>query len=331
MKSITYKDAGVDIEKGSQAVKAIKKLVKSTYHENVLTELGGFGGLYQFPKSKYVNPVLVSSTDGVGTKLKIAFKMDRHDSVGEDLVNHCVNDIAVCGSDPLFFLDYFASGKLENHVFSQVMSGFVRGCKNNNCSLIGGETAEMPDMYQKGEYDLSGTIVGVVEKEKIIDGSEINKGNILIGVHSSGLHTNGYSLARKILLKKSNVNLYIEELGCTLGDELLKVHLSYLKLIRNALKDFEIHGISHITGGGIEGNTIRLLKRGKLRINWNAWQRPPIFNIIQKLGNVPEVDMRKTFNLGVGLVFIVPENVADDLSKMIKKYKYKCWIIGDVL
>ena len=331
LKRVTYKDAGVDIKKGNKVIKDIKKLVKSTFNKNVLTELGGFGGLYKFPKSEYKNPVLVSSTDGVGTKLKIAFMVDKHHTVGEDLVNHCVNDISVCGAYPLFFLDYFASGKLEEYVFSEVISGFVRGCKNNGCALIGGETAEMPDMYQKGEYDLSGTIVGVVDKMNIIDGSRICKGDILLGVNSSGLHTNGYSLARKVLLDRIKIDSFMEDLGCTLGEELLKVHISYLSLIQDAVKQCEINGISHITGGGIAGNTNRLLKKDKLKIEWQSWERPPIFQIIQKTGNVPETDMRKTFNLGIGLIFIVHRNYANKLANVIKSHQYKYWFIGEVI
>jgi phosphoribosylformylglycinamidine cyclo-ligase len=328
---MTYKDAGVDIEKGNKVVKDIKKLVKNTFDKNVLTELGGFGGLYRFPKSKFKNPILVSSMDGVGTKLKIAFMLNKHDTVGEDLVNHCVNDIGVCGAYPLFFLDYFASGKLEEYVFSEVMSGFVRGCKNNSCALIGGETAEMPDMYQKGEYDLSGTIIGLVDKSNIIDGNGIRKGDILLGVKSSGLHTNGYSLARKVLLDKIKIDSYVEDLSCTLGEELLKVHLSYLALIQDAFKKIKINGISHITGGGIVGNTNRLLNKNKLMIDWLSWERPPIFQLIQKLGNVPEDDMRKTFNLGIGLIFIVHRNHADALGNLIKSHQYKYWTIGKII
>jgi phosphoribosylformylglycinamidine cyclo-ligase len=330
VKSITYKDAGVDIDKGNKVIHRIKKMVRSTYNEHVLTELGGFGGLYQFPKSKFENPVLVSSTDGVGTKLKIAFMLNKHDTVGEDLVNHCVNDIGVTGAYPLFFLDYFSSGKLEEHVFSEVISGFVRGCQNNKCALIGGETAEMPDMYQKGEYDLSGTIIGLVDKGNIIDGSMISKADVLVGVNSSGLHTNGYSLARRVLLEKIKIDHYVKDFGCTLGEELLKVHLSYLSVIQKAIHKFKINGISHITGGGIEGNTRRLLKKGILKIDWQAWERPGIFRMIQKLGNVPEEDMRRTFNLGIGLIFIVHRNLVDALCTMIKNLQYKCWIIGEI-
>jgi len=328
---ITYKDAGVDIEKGNQAIKQIKSRIRSTYSKNVLTELGSFGGMYQLEKGDLNNPVLVSSTDGVGTKLKIAVLLNKHDTVGEDLVNHCVNDIAVSGAKPLFFLDYFACDSLSIDVFDSVISGFVRGCRNNQCSLISGETAEMPDMYHKGEYDMSGTIVGIVDKSKIIDGSKIRQDDVLVGVNSDGLHTNGYSLARKVLLKEMNVDTYVDELGGTVGEALLKVHLSYLDIIQSAIRNFDIHGISHITGGGIEGNTKRLLKNGlELNIQWDNWAKPSLFKLIQKIGNVPNEDMKATFNMGIGLVFIVPKNQIDELINSIKKQSLSAYTIGKV-
>ena len=254
---VTYKKAGVNIEEGEKAVRDIREKVRSTHNKNVLTDLGSFGGMYLLDKDKYKQPVLVSSTDGVGTKLKIAFLMDKHDTVGEDLVNHCVNDIAVGGAIPMYFLDYFATDRLQSTVFSDVINGFIRGCKYNNCALIGGETAEMPDIYRAGEYDLSGTIVGIVEKNKAINGKNIKKTDVLIGLQSSGLHTNGYSLARKVLLNQFKVSDYVDDLTCTIGEELLKVHLSYLTVIQSVIKNFPIGGISHITGGGIKGNTKR--------------------------------------------------------------------------
>ena len=328
---MTYRKAGVDIGKGDEAIKNIKSLIQSTYDDNVLTELGTFGGMYRLDCEAMKKPVLVASTDGVGTKLKVAFMMGKHDTVGEDLVNHCVNDIAVGGARPLFFLDYYAMAKLDSNVFSEVIKGFVRGCKNNDCVLIGGETAEMPDMYQKGEYDLSGTIIGVVEKDKIIDGKKIRKGDICIAVNSNGLHTNGYSLARKALLKGMKIDSHVAELNCTLGEELLRVHTSYLKLIQQACERYEINGIAHVTGGGIVGNTQRLLNKGlTLRIDWQAWQWPPIFNLIQQAGKVPLQDMRATFNLGIGLIFITHHRNCESMLNTIEQHNYKGIIIGEV-
>jgi len=329
---VTYKKAGVNIEEGEKAVRDIKEKVRSTHNQNVLTDLGSFGGMYLLEKDKYDQPVLVSSTDGVGTKLKIAFLMDKHDTVGEDLVNHCVNDIAVGGAIPMFFLDYFATDRLQSDVFKDVISGFVRGCKNNKCALIGGETAEMPDMYQTGEYDLSGTIVGIVEKQKAIDGKKVKKTDVLIGLPSSGLHTNGYSLARKVLLSHFKVSDYVDELSCTVGEELLKVHLSYLNSIQLVLENFKINGISHITGGGIEGNTKRILSDPlDINIDWSSWDRPSIFSIIKELGKVPEEDMRRAFNLGMGLVLIVPEQSSQSVYDFLSKSGQKPCFIGEVV
>ncbi len=330
--AITYKDSGVDINKGNEAVNTIKKQIHSTYSDKVLTNLGSFGGMYDIANLGVTEPVLVSSVDGVGTKLKVAFMSGKHDTIGEDLVNHCVNDIAVCGAKPLFFLDYFATASLDVGVFDDVVSGFVRGCKNNGCALIGGETAEMPDLYQHGEYDVSGTIVGVVDKSKIINGSKIQKGDVLIGIESNGLHTNGYSLARKVLFSKFKVNSILPDTGHSVAEELLRVHSSYLNLIQDAMNKLEINGISHITGGGIEGNTKRLLDDDlSLEINWKIWERQPIFDIIQSTGNVPEEDMRDTFNLGIGLIFIVEEKYADNLIDLANKHNHKPSNIGRVI
>jgi phosphoribosylformylglycinamidine cyclo-ligase len=329
---ITYKDAGVNIEEGDKAVNEIKNMVRSTHSSNVLTDLGSFGGMFRLDKEKYSQPVLVSSTDGVGTKLKIAFFMNKHDTVGEDLVNHCVNDIAVGGAIPLFFLDYFATDKLQSTVFTKVITGFVRGCKQNNCALIGGETAEMPDMYQSGEYDLSGTIVGIVEKDKAITGKNIKKSDVLIGVASSGLHTNGYSLARKVLLNQYNVSDYVDDLSCTVGEELLKVHLSYLSIIQSAVNNYQINGISHVTGGGIEGNTKRILSDTlDLSVDWSSWEPPPVFSLIRNIGNVPDEDMRKTFNLGIGLVFIIPKESGQSFYDFLKEGGQEAYIIGEIV
>ena len=333
MATVTYKDSGVDINKGNEAVNTIKDKIHSTYSDRVLTNLGSFGGMFEISNLGYKEPVLVSSVDGVGTKLKVAFMTGKHDTVGEDLVNHCVNDIAVGGAKPLFFLDYFATANLDVNVFEDVVSGFVRGCKNNNCALIGGETAEMPDLFKSGEYDVSGTIVGIVEKSKIINGSKIKKSDVLLGINSNGLHTNGYSLARKVLLNEYAVDSIIPDLGHTLGDELLKVHNSYLNLIQDAIEQqLDIHGIAHITGGGIEGNTKRLLSNGlNLHIIWDSWERPQIFNLIQSIGNVPESDMQSTFNLGIGLVFIVPQSNYNKLVELIKLHNYGYYNIGEII
>jgi phosphoribosylformylglycinamidine cyclo-ligase len=326
----TYKNAGVDIEAGEEVVSKIKPLVRSTFNSRVLTDIGLFGGFYDAKFDDYDHPILVSSTDGVGTKLKVAFLTNRHNTVGQCLVNHCVNDILCCGAKPLFFLDYFATGKLKPEIAVDVISGFAIACKENNCALIGGETAEMPSIYSEGEYDISGTIVGIVDKEKIIDGKKISKNDVLIGLPSNGLHTNGYSLARAVLLKKYNVDTYFEELGETLGDSLLKIHQSYLKSIYHFIEENLIHGISHITGGGILGNTNRIIPDGlKIKIDWDSWKVPPIFNLIQKTGNITDEEMRKVFNLGIGMILVVSKNNADRVLSEIGKQN--AFVIGEVV
>jgi len=333
-KGITYKEAGVDIDAGDQGVKAISNLAKGTFNENVLKDIGLFGSFYRLNCSQMKEPVLVSSVDGVGTKLKIAFLTGIHDTVGEDLVNHCVNDIMTSGAEPLFFLDYLALSKLEPQVVEQLVAGMARGCKNANCALIGGETAEMPDFYQPGEYDISGTIVGIVDAEKIIDGSKINRGDVLIGLRSNGLHTNGYSLVRKICFELNifKVDDYIEELSCTLGEELLRVHRSYRSAIL-LLKDKPfLRGMSHITGGGIEGNTNRILpKATRLRIDWNSWEPLEIFHLIQQIGQVPDEEMKRVFNLGIGFIFVIDRNFVDQAVEMLKGIQYEPIVIGEVV
>lgn len=327
----TYKESGVNIEAGDNFVNLIKSFASKTFNKNVLKNIGLFGGFFEVP-SGYKNPVLVSSVDGVGTKLKIAFLMNIHNTVGQCLVNHCVNDIAVCGAKPLFFLDYFATGKLNEKIGIELIEGFSIACKQNNCALIGGETAEMPGFYNENEYDISGTIIGIVEKKLIIDGSKILKGDILIGIPSNGLHTNGYSLARKILLSRYSVNTYINELGCTLGEELLKIHRSYLLPITKLLEKRIIKGMSHITGGGIINNTMRIIPEGlNININWSAWDILPIFKIIQKEGNVPSDDMRRTFNLGIGLIIIVSEKDVSLALQTLKENNEKAFIIGEII
>ena len=317
--SFTYKDSGVDISAGEETVDRIKPLVRSTHNAKVLSDIGLFGGFYDGKFEDYEHPILVASTDGVGTKLKIAFHTGIHNTIGNCLVNHCVDDILACGARPLFFLDYFATGKLNPEVAEQVISGFVAGCNENGTALIGGETAEMPSLYSEGEYDVSGTIVGVVEKKKIVNGKKINKGDILIGLPSSGLHTNGYSLARNVLMSKYKYEDFIEELGCTIAESLLKVHISYLNTVAPLVDDELLHGISHITGGGIIGNTKRILPENtELNIDWNSWKRLPIFDLIQKTGNVSEEEMRAAFNLGIGMILVVDKSNADIVFERCK-------------
>lgn len=314
-----YKSAGVDIQAGEETVQRIKKLVKSTFNKNVLMDIGHFGAFYELPLSEYKEPVMVSSVDGVGTKLKIAFLMNRHNTVGQDLVNHCVNDIAVCGARPLYFMDYLAFGKLYPDVAEKIIEGFSIACQQNGCALIGGETAEMPGFYAPTEYDISGTIVGLVEKSKIIDGKNIRDNDVLIGFSSNGLHTNGYSLARKVLLEKFKLTDQPEGLELPLGEELLKVHKSYLNLISKLKENIDIKGFSHITGGGIIGNTKRIIPEGlKMEINWRAWEWQPIFELIQKTGNINEDEMKEVFNLGIGLIAVANQ---DDIEKILKLSK----------
>ena len=328
----TYKEAGVDIDLANQAVVKIKDLVKGTFNENTLTDIGGFGGCYLFPKDKYENPVLVSSTDGVGTKLKIAFLSDVHNTVGQCLVNHCVDDILAVGARPLFFLDYFATGKLSVEKIEQVMQGFAKACKENSTVLIGGETAEMPDFYQKGEYDISGTVVGVVDKKYMMPMRKTQKGDLLVALPSTGLHTNGYSLARKVLLERFHVDQYFEELDATLAESLLAIHKSYLPALDSILEKDWLHGISHITGGGMVENTHRVLNSGQdIEVDWDSWQWPEIFNMIQKYGNVPIDDMRRSFNLGMGLVAIIDPSGYDEISDHLNSMNEKFTVIGKVI
>ncbi len=314
----TYRDAGVDIEAGDEAVDRIKPLVRSTFTPGVLADIGAFGGFFELDPQRYTRPVLVSSVDGVGTKLKVAFRANRHDTVGQDLVNHCVNDIAVCGATPLYFLDYFATGKLEPDVAEQIVSGFATACRENGCALIGGETAEMPGIYDAGEYDLAGTVVGIVEKDRILDGSRVERGDVLLGLPSTGLHTNGYSLARKVLFEHFDVGDTPDELGGeSVGEALLRVHRSYLAAIQ-ALTDADAaHAFVHVTGGGIPGNTRRVMPDGlTFEVDYDAWQRPALFDLIQERGNVPEEDMRRTFNLGIGLIAVVPAARLEDAERI---------------
>lgn len=319
-KSTTYEDAGVSIDAGDEMIDHIKPMVRETFGPEVLTDIGSFGGLFQLDTGSMVEPVLVSSVDGVGTKLKVAFMMDQHKTVGQDLVNHCVNDIAVCGADPLFFLDYFATGKLDPQAGADVVAGFAIACKENGCALIGGETAEMPGMYQAGEYDLAGTVVGIVDKQKIVSGDKVESGDVLIGLPSTGLHTNGYSLARKVLFDNYTVHDKPEQLGGrSVGETLLAVHRSYLSEIRRVREYSWLHGLVHVTGGGIPGNTARIIRDHKFEVDYSSWQVPPIFNMIQELGNVPVEDMRRTFNLGIGLIMVVAAGNVQEALRLLSE------------
>jgi phosphoribosylformylglycinamidine cyclo-ligase len=320
--SMDYKTAGVSIEAGEQLVERIKPIVRSTFTPRVMTDIGLFGACFDARFPEYKHPVLVSSVDGVGTKLKIAFMTGKHDTVGQCLVNHCVNDILVCGATPLYFMDYFATGGLNVDVAEQVISGFAIACRENGCALIGGETAEMPSMYAEGEYDVAGTIVGVVEKSRMMRGDTLQAGDVLLGLRSTGLHTNGYSLARKVLFPKFSPNEYITELGTTLGEALLAVHRSYLPamkpLLEKNMNNALVHGLSHITGGGIVGNTMRVVPKSlRLDIDWSAWELPPLFALIQREGGIADEEMRRAFNCGIGFIVIVPEASADAVVALL--------------
>ena len=327
----TYKDSGVDIDAGEELVRRIRKPVRSTFDKNVLTDIGLFGSFYRPNFKGLKRPVLVSSVDGVGTKLKIAIEMKRFYTIGQDLVNHCVNDILVCGAKPLYFMDYYATGNLSVAMTEQTILGFVKACKENGCSLVGGETAEMPGMYAERDFDVAGMIVGVVDERNIINGKKIKKGDVLIGLPSTGLHTNGYSLARRVLLSEFSMGEHFAELGCTIGESLLNIHRSYLSCIAPLLSKYDINGMSNITGGGIEGNTRRIVPSGlKLKIDWKAWSRPPIFKLIQKAGGVPEDDMRRTFNLGLGLIMIVAPRDVERLLKSLRMAKESPVLVGEI-
>jgi len=327
----TYKSSGVDIPAAEDTVIKIKDFAKSTFNKNVLADIGHFGGLFNFESGKYKNPVLVSSVDGVGTKLKVAIDSGIHDTIGQDLVNHCVNDIAVCGAEPLFFLDYMAFGKLDPEIASSIVEGFSIACKENGCALIGGETAEMPGLYKEEDYDISGTIVGVVERESIIDGKNIQSGDLIVGFRSNGLHTNGYSLARKVLLDKYDLDTHIESLNKNLGDELLKIHKSYLKLIRLLKDNVQVKGLAHITGGGIVGNTMRVIPEGfGIKIHWGNWDIPPVFKLIQESGDISTEEMRKVFNVGIGLVAIIPGSNEELTLQLAHEVKEHPLVIGEI-
>jgi len=344
MKQKAYARAGVDINLGNKVKGTLPQLLRATHRPEVLGKVGGFGGLFALDVRKYREPVLVSSVDGVGTKLKIAFAMDRHDTIGQDLVNHCVNDIAVLGAEPLFFLDYIGTGKLEAPIFTQIIKGFAKACAENRCALVGGETAQMPGFYQRGEYDVSGTIIGVVERSRMMDGTAIRAGDAVIGLASSGLHTNGYSLARKIFFEEMKLKptSRVPELGNTIGDELLKVHVSYGPMIQEALKKFNprrrardrrlaIKGLAHITGGGFVDNIPRVLpKNFDVIVRKGSWEMPPIFQLIADRGNVPERELYEVFNMGIGMTVIVAPEKAPEIVKFFKS-RVAAWVIGEIV
>jgi len=332
-KRITYRDAGVDIGAGNDFVNLIKPLVKATSRPEVIADIGGFGGLFSLNASKYRNPVLVSGTDGVGTKLKLAFMADRHDSIGLDLVAMCVNDIVVQGAEPLFFLDYLATAKLDPAKAAQVVKGIAEGCIQAGCALIGGETAEMPGFYANGEYDVAGFAVGVVERDNIIDGSSITVGNKLIGIASSGLHSNGYSLARKVIFELMGLGIddIIPGLDKSVADELLTPTRIYAKTVLNLLRDFPVKGIAHITGGGLLENVPRVLPHGcKAVITSSSWQWPAIFRIIQEAGGIETDEMYRTFNCGIGMVLAVPESETEDVLIRLSGLNEQAYVIGEV-
>lgn len=328
--SLTYQSAGVDIDAGERLVDRIKPMVRRTMTPGVMSEVGLFGGLFDARFDGFTHPVLVASTDGVGTKLKVAFMANKHDTIGTCLVNHCVNDILACGAKPLFFLDYFATGTLSVDVAADVVSGLAAGCEHNGCALLGGETAEMPSMYADGEYDVAGTIVGVVEKSNILNGSRVRVGDVLIGLPSNGLHTNGYSLARAALFPRYRVDEYIDDLGTTIGEALLAIHRSYYRVLWPLIHEPSIHALAHITGGGLVGNTSRVLSKDMaLSIRWGTWNVPPIFDLIKRAGGIDDSEMRRAFNLGVGMVAIVDASSADATLDALRQEG--AFIVGEVV
>jgi phosphoribosylformylglycinamidine cyclo-ligase len=332
-KTSRYSEAGVDIDKGNELVSRIKKIVEPTYGRGVLTDIGGFSGLYAIGPGQFNDPVLVSSTDGVGTKLNIAKQCNKHDTIGIDLVAMCVNDIAVGGAKPLFFLDYLAVGKLDIDIASDIIKGVATGCKIAKCSLIGGETAEMPGLYAEGDYDLAGFVVGIAERDKIIDGSDIKVGDQIIGLASSGLHSNGYSLVRKICFEELglSVDQYMDDFGCTLGEELLKPTHIYSESLLNLSKNFKVSGLVHITGGGFIDNIPRVLPRGsRAIIHYESWKIPPVFDFLKENGNISSQEMCRTFNLGIGMVVIVDEDILEDVMQLLTALGETPYHIGEI-
>ena len=333
-RSISYADAGVDITSGDRSKQRIKMLARKTFNKHVLSEIGGFGGLFALDLAKYPDPVLVSSADGVGTKLKVAFQLGIHHTVGQDLVNHCVNDIAVQGATPLFFLDYLATGTLEDMIVEKVVQGISEACRANGCALIGGETAQMPGFYAAGEYDLAGTIIGAVNRDKIITGETIQVGDVLLGLPSNGLHTNGYSLARKLLfdVAKYGPDQYVNELKDKTGAALMRTHRSYLSVIKKLTGAEVVSGMAHITGGGITENLPRILPKGMgALIDLASWQPPPLFEHLQHLGNVEQDEMLRTFNMGIGLIAVIPAEKIKKTKAILNRANERHCIIGRIV
>lgn len=331
---LTYSEAGVDITKGNQAVELMKPLVKSTFRKEVVTDLGGFGGLFAIDKEKYEEPILVSGTDGVGTKLKIAFEMNKHHTVGIDAVAMCVNDVLVNGAEPLFFLDYLAVGKCEPEQVAEIVSGIAEGCKQAGCALIGGETAEMPGFYPIGEYDIAGFTVGIVDKKKIIDGSTIQEGDVVLGLPSTGIHSNGYSLVRKVLLEKAGLNLAqeIPELGAKLGNVILTPTKIYVKTVLDLLQHAEIKGMAHITGGGLVENIPRILPdHCQVQIDSSSWPALPVFELIQREGGIAKYEMYRTFNMGIGFVLITDACNGAKVQERCAQLEQPLYVIGKVV
>lgn len=329
---LTYKIAGVDIDAADAIVKKIGQIAGNTRRPGVLGAIGLFGGFFELDSRQYRQPVLVSSVDGVGTKIKIACALEKYRGIGIDLVNHCVNDVMCCGAEPLFFLDYLALGKIDGKAVLELAEGLAEACASNHCALIGGETAEMPDIYAAGEFDIAGTLVGIVEKAHILDGSRIADGDVLIGLRSSGLHTNGFSLARRIIEQSTTgYHGYFDALGRTIGEALLEPHRSYFQAIRTLREHHAVHGIAHITGGGIIGNTRRLLRNGlQPQIDWQAWERPAVFSVLQQLGDIDELEMRRVFNLGIGLVLIADAAAKNELLDQLQSVGEEPLVIGSV-
>jgi len=317
----TYKEAGVDVDAGDDAVDRIRPMVRETFTPGVLADIGAFGSFFELDLDGVEQPVLVSSIDGVGTKVKVAARAKRYDTVGQDLVNHCVNDIAVCGAKPLYFLDYVGTGELDPGVAEEVVQGFATACKENECALVGGEIAEMPDVYGSDDFDLVGTIVGVVDKPKIVNGETVQPGDVLLGLPSTGIHTNGYTLARTVLFDRYDIDDTLDELGGeTIGEALLRVHRSYLSAIQSLVDAGLAQGLVHVTGGGLPGNLRRVMPEGcRASVDYEAWTRPPLFDRIQQDGEVPEADMRQTFNLGIGLVAVVREADVEEARRVLEQ------------
>ncbi|MGA8763111.1 MAG: phosphoribosylformylglycinamidine cyclo-ligase [Candidatus Sulfotelmatobacter sp.] len=331
---ITYADAGVDIDRANRTKKRIKYLAHKTFTRGVLSEIGGFGGLFAIDKAKYTDPILVSSVDGVGTKLKVAFEMNLHSTIGADLVNHCVNDIAVQGAAPMFFMDYLATGQLDPTIAEKIVEGIADACKHNGCALIGGETAEMPGFYPDGEYDLAGFIVGVVERERIITGKNVQVGDVILGLASNGLHTNGYSLARKLLFEvaRYSPDTYVNEIKNKVGNELMRTHKSYWPTLKKLVDGECVTAMAHITGGGITENLPRVLPRGTAAvIELRAWTVPPLFEHLQQLGNVPQEEMLRTFNMGLGMLLVVPSAKFKKAQTVLERIGEKAYTVGRIV